>query len=258
MGLPELDLANFAAFALILLRVSSMLFLAPIFGSELVPAQVKIGLAFLITLILTAVVKVKTLILPETLFGFGVLVAGEVFVGLAIGLTIRMMLEAVQLAAQYLGVEMGFSMVTVIDPQSGEQSSVLSQFAYILALLIFLMANGHHIIVNALARSFELVPVGGPALNSLVFDEVMRRFAELFVLAIQIGAPALAVLFFAQVSMGIVAKAVPQMNILFVGMPLYIIVGMFIFGLSLNVMSALLIRAVGVMEISVFNLLKAM
>jgi flagellar biosynthetic protein FliR len=255
---PTLNPAEFAVFALILIRVSVLVFLAPIFGSDLIPYLIKVALALMLALILTPLVKVNPGLLPADLWGFVPLILGELFIGLSLTLILRLVLEGVQMAGQYIGFQMGFAIVNVINPQTGTQASVLSQFAYILALVIFLAVNGHYIVIKALMQSFDLVPVGRPLLDSIVFREVSNAMAQMFVIAIKIGAPALVVLFCVKVSMGIVAKTVPQMNVLFVGMPLYIIIGLMVFGYSLQFFIPLLGRAVAQAGDAMTLVLKAM
>ncbi|MEW6266649.1 MAG: flagellar biosynthetic protein FliR [Thermodesulfobacteriota bacterium] len=256
--LPEINPAEFTAFLLVLVRVSILVFLVPVLGSELVPAQVKAALALVLALILTPVVGLDREAMPRTLIELAPLVLIEVFMGLALSLLIRLVLEGVQLAGQYIGYQMGLAIVNVIDPQTGTQSSVISELAYMLALLIFLALNGHHIIFKALVESFELVRPGRAAFGQTVYALVSRGAADMFVIAVKIGAPAMAVLFFAQVSMGIVAKSVPQLNILFVGMPLYICVGLFFFGLALFFFTPILMRVLAALNVSIMTLLKAM
>ena len=258
MNPPDINPAEFAAFVLILIRVSILVFLAPIFGSALVPNQIKAAMAMALAFVLLGAVKVDPNLLPTDLWGFLPLILGELFVGLALTLIVRMVLEGVQMAGQYIGFQMGFAVANVIDPQSGTQASVLSQFVYVLAMVIFLAFNGHHIVIRALVESFALVPPGRPDLSPLVMGEVSRGMSRLFVLAVKIGAPAMAVMFCTQVTMGIVAKTVPQMNVLFVGMPLYIVIGLFVFGLSLNYLVTILGRAVGDVNGSVFGIMRIM
>lgn len=258
MNLPLLNPVEFVTFALVLLRVSMILFLAPIFGSEIVPAQIKIALGLTLTLILTHTVPVDATVLPLEVLAFVPVVMRELMIGLTLALLIRLILESVQFAGQFIGYQMGFAIVNVVDPQSGTQTSVLSQFAYILALLVFLAVNGHHIIIKGLVESFELAPIGGPFLPDLVAKEIVAAMARMLVIAIKIGAPALAVLFCTKVSMGIVAKTVPQMNVLFVGMPLYIIIGLTTFGLSLSLFVPLIGRAIAESQGSVLRVLMAL
>lgn len=258
MEFPVFNPHEIALFLLILVRTSVLVFFAPIFGSDLVPAQAKAALALVLSLILTPVVKFQGAELPTDTVALVPLMLVELFMGLSISILIRLILEGVQLAGQYVGYQMGFAIVNVIDPQTGAQSSVISEFAYILALIVFLSVDGHHIILKALVESFELVPPGRLALNPAIMGEVIRGVTQMFIIAIKIGAPALAVLFFTQVSMGIVAKAAPQVNILFVGMPLYIIVGLVVFGLSFTFFIPLISRAVGYVNAAVMNVLRAM
>lgn len=256
--LPDFPQAEFAAFALILLRVTVLLFLSPIFGSNLVPIQVKAAMSLVFALMLTPVVNIDAPALPDDVLSYIPIIAGEVFVGMAIGLTMRMILEGVQMAGQYIGYQMGMAIVNVIDPQTGSQSSVLSQIAYILALIIFLSVNGHYIVIKALVESFELIPIGRPIISEPVIQEIMKNMAGLFIIAVKIAAPTLAVLFGVKVAMGIVAKAVPQMNVLFVGMPLYIIVGMMVFGFSLSFFVPVFGKELVSLENSVLKLINLM
>lgn len=258
MNPPLFNPTEFMAFALILVRVSIILFLAPIFGSPILPGQVKIALALVITMVLWTTLKIDISVFPAEIVSFVPLILGEVFIGLSLTLLIRMVLEGIQIAGQYIGFQMGFAIVNVVDPQTGGQASVLAQFSYILALIVFLSVNGHYLIIKGLVESFELVPPGRPIFSLSVFNQITDGAARMFVIAIKIGAPALAVLFFTKVAMGIVAKTVPQMNVLFVGMPMYIIIGLFIFGLSLSFMVNFLSRAITGLEESVMILLRAM
>ncbi|MFH1139703.1 MAG: flagellar biosynthetic protein FliR [Pseudomonadota bacterium] len=255
---PSIDPAQFIAFCLILLRVSTILFLMPIFGSNLVPNEIKMAFALILSLALLPVVKVNVDVFPTVLGGFIPLVLGELFMGLTLGMMARAVLESVQLAGQYIGFQMGFAIANVIDPQSGAQASVISQLAYIMATLIFLALNGHHFILTALVESFELAPAGSPLPNPIVFDTAVQSLANLFIIAIKIGAPTLALLFFAKVAMGIVSKTVPQLNVLFVGMPLDIVLGLFLFGISLSFFVAVFGQALSGLEKDIGTVLRAM
>ena len=258
MDFPAINPVEFTTFLLILVRISIILFLAPIFGSDLVPIQVKAALSLMLALILAPGIRFEASMLPEAPLLIIPLILGEVFVGLSITIIIRLLLEGVQLAGQYIGYQMGFAIVNVVDPQSGNQASVLSQFAYIIALVVFLSVNGHYIILKGLVESFDLAPPGRMAVDPVVLSEVTRGVSRMFIIAIKIGAPAMAVLFFTKVAMGIVAKTVPQMNVLFVGMPLYIIIGLFVLGLSLNYLVPILGRATHNVDQSILTMLRSM
>ena len=258
MQIPIFSMNEFMAFLLILIRISLILFMVPIFGSPIVPTQLKVGLALILALVLRNTINVDVSVFPSHFLGFVPLVLTEIFIGLTLSLIIRLVFEGAHLAGQFIGYQMGFGIVNVVDPQTGSQVSVLAQLSYILAIILFLVLNGHYIIIKALTESFELVPPGRLSMNPVLYDQVSGAVARMFIIAVKIGAPVMAVLLFAQVSMGIVAKTVPQMNILFVGFPVYIIVGLFLFGVSLNFFVPLLRRAITNLDPILLNLLRAM
>lgn len=255
---PAINPAEFTAFVLILVRVSLIMFMAPIFGSNLLAANVKIALSLTMSFVLFQTIKVDGSVFPVEIYSFVPLLLSELFVGMTIALMIRLILEAVQLAGQYIGYQMGFAIVNVVNPQTGTQASVLSQISYIIALLIFLAVNGHYMVIRAMVESFELAPPGHVIFHQTVYHEMLESVSRMFVVAVKIGAPALSILFCTKVSMGIIAKTVPQMNVLFVGMPMYIIIGLVVFSFSLAFFVPILGRAVHDVNTSLFKVLSAM
>ena len=236
--MPILNLYNpaeFKVFLLVLARISMALFMIPIFASKMFPAMLKVGFALMVSLLLYSVVNLSPDLLPETVLGTGLLLAAEAMIGLIMGLSIRLFFGAVQLAGQVIGFQMGYSMINVVDPQSGANVSIMEQLAYWVALLIFLTFNGHHIILLALIESFELVPPGVFVFQKELLTSVLAMGSTMFVLAIKIGAPVIAPLLFTSAAFGLMAKFSPQMNVMIVAFPLKIFVGLTLFGLSLQV-----------------------
>jgi flagellar biosynthetic protein FliR len=218
----------------ILTRVAPVLFLMPILGSSSIPAQVKIMIALMTALVLLPIVPVPPESFPETALGFMILVLSETAFGLILAVFVRFVFAAVETAGQMVGVQMGMGMSGVLDPQFGTQVSPVGLFWNITAILIFLSINGHHIFFRTLADSFSWVAPGGLSVNQATFDGVMQGATHMFVLAVKIMAPASAALFFSHVAMGIIAKTVPQIPILIVGMPMNIAIGLIFVGLSLG------------------------
>ena len=139
---------------------------------------------------------------------------------------------------------MGFGIVNVIDPQSSNQISILGQFLNIMAILILLSLNGHHVILNGLLHSFDVVPLGGVTLAAPVMEKLMAMSAEIFVVAVKISAPILVALFLISVAMGILARTVPQMNVFIVGFPVQIGVGLTALTVSLPLFYLMMERIV--------------
>ncbi|MCK4388863.1 MAG: flagellar biosynthetic protein FliR [Desulfobacterales bacterium] len=234
MEILSLSPEQFKSFVLILIRVSIVLFMVPVFGSGIWPNMVKAGLALIISIILLPVVEPAPALFPETILGGAGLILSELVLGLIIGLTIRLIFTAVQLAGQLVGFQMGFAIANVLDPESGSQSSILSQMGYWVAILIFLLLNGHHVMLDALADSFAIVQVGSMGLSDGLFDKMLEVSGDMFTMAVKLGAPAIAALLMTSAAFGIIAKVVPQMNILIAAFPVKIVVGLFFFGFCLE------------------------
>lgn len=229
MGFPVYQVQ---AFLLIFFRVLGVVAFMPLFGSRLVPKQAKVGLALLITLVLFPLIPVPGGALPTSLVSYGVLVVKELLVGLIIGFATDLIFMGVQLAGQLVSLQMGLGIADIIDPQANMQVAVIGRLKHFLALLIFLAISGHHFLLQALAASFDLVPPLQVSFSGMVVEKLVTMTAQVFEIAIKIGAPAMAALFLTNVALGIIARTVPQMNVFIVGLPLNIGVGLLTIALS--------------------------
>ncbi len=233
MDFFRIDLDQFRLFFLVLIRCSVVLFFLPIFGSRNWPALAKIGFVFLLALILFPKARLQDWALPAMVLDYGLVAVTELLFALCLGLGINLIFSAIQMGGQLVGFQLGFSIVNVIDPQSGGQISIIGQFLYLMTILLFLALNGHHLFIYSLADSITMIQPGRLNLDESLFNQVMRLTLLMFELSIRLVAPAVAVLLFAKTTMGVVAKAVPQINIMIVSFPLNIGVGIFFLGISL-------------------------
>lgn len=244
MGAPIINAAEFAAFVLVLLRTSMVIVVAPIFGNTTVMAQVKAALSLMLAFAIAPQVEYTASMMPMTWFGFLFLGLGELLIGMTLAFMVRLVLDAARVAGEYISFQMGLSMLNAMDPQSGSNSPLMGLLINLLMTLIFLYANGHMLVIKALIQSFQVAPPG--LLNTWqpdIFTEVMRGLTGLYILALKIAAPVVAALFCVKVAFGVTAKAIPQMNIMFVGIPVYIIVGLIVLGFSMPWWPQLLGRA---------------
>ncbi len=234
-------LNSFLITVMIMMRVGPLLFFMPVTGSRSVPPQVKILLTVATALILLPIVPVKAGQLPLTIPGILVFILSElVFAGI-LAVFSRMVFDTVQLAGQMVGIQMGMGMAGVMDPQFGVQVSLIGQLWNLLAILIFLSISGHHLYFTTLSDSFSWVAPGTLFITKATFTGLMQGASHMFLMAVKIMAPASAAVFFSHVAMGIIAKTVPQIPILIVGMPLNIAVGLIFVGLSLTYFMPLMI-----------------
>jgi len=227
-------------FLLIFARMSGIFSSAPIFGAKNVPLLVKAGLSLLISYILLPLLIQPNLVIPDALLSYVAIVIGEFLIGLIMGFACSFIFYGIQMSGTLLDTQIGFGMVNVFDPQFGQQVPLIGNFKYILAILVFLTSNSHHLFLSAIVYSFTSIPVTRglfpPELANIVVDMVV----DLFIIALKISLPVLVALVLTDVALGILARTMPQMNIFVVGMPGKIIVGIFVLSLALPVYIAFL------------------
>lgn len=224
---------RFQAFLLVWMRVGAMLFVAPVFGGGTVPTQTKLLFSLMLSLILLPMVRLPADALPLEIVPLGWLAMNELLVGLVMGVSLVFIFAAIQYAGQIIDFQMGFSIVNLIDPTQDVQIPVMGFFHFLIAILIFLAMDAHHWVIRALVDSFDIAPLMTAGFSGLVIGEVARAFGDLFVVAVRIAAPTIAVLMLYNASLGIIAKTVPQVNLLIVGFPVRIALGMVVVGLSM-------------------------
>ena len=241
------------SFLLILIRVSVILFVLPFFNTRVIPVFLKAGLALLVTVILFPVVDHAMLEFPKTLPGMAQLVLAEMIIGMILGLLIQIFFEAVRIMGQLVGFQTGFAITNILDPQSGIQISIFANMAYLVAMVIFLLLNGHHILLAAVKESFDTVNIGYVGLHGQMLERMVDLSADMFANAIKIGAPAIAALLFTKVAFGLITKLMPQMNIMIVAFPVQIVIGLLFFGICLHVLLRAMERYLGGLEPLLLN-----
>ena len=230
------------ALFLIFLRISGMIWLLPVFDGRGIPVLFKAGLCLAMSLLFLPLLGPSLPTVSGMTAAFGLGAAGELLVGMIIGFSVRLLFAGVQLAGQLAGFQMGIGIANVLDPVTSSQISVIGQFNNLLAMVIFLTADAHHLFLRAMAESFRLVPPLGVHYSGAAAWTVIDLSGKMFVIAVQVGAPVVVVLMFSSIALGIMARTVPQMNVFFVAAPANVIVGLFFIGLSLPFFWTYLVR----------------
>lgn len=228
-------LINFQLFLLILTRLTGLFVISPIFSRSNVPMTMKIGLAVTLSLILLPlsihnvnldINNIRALIFFSTT---------EFLIGIIIGFISFIYFSVVYLAGTVIDIQMGFGMVNIMDPQTNAQMPIMSGLYSILISLVFLTVNGHHMLIQSIIHSYEVLPIGFQiSINQNIITHLTHMLLETFALSLQLSAPILISIFLVNVILGILARTMPQMNIFMVGMPLKIFIGIIIVFLSLN------------------------
>lgn len=221
------------AFMLPLTRILGLIASAPFFNNRAVSVRIRLagGVAMGLA-ILPALPEIRPMP-ADSWFTLGAL-AHEFIIGLAIGFAMRVFFAAVDLAGEMVGLQMGLSFAVFFNPQTGGQSSVLAEFLNLVTLLIFIVLDGHLLLIETLARSFEWIPVAQAA-RADGFGHIARSAASIFVLGVLMALPMIATLLVTNIALGILTRAAPQLNLFAVGFPVTLTVGysILLFGLSL-------------------------
>ncbi len=216
-------------FTLAWFRITGLMFIAPIFGSDTVPARLKVLLSLIFAMIFFSFIPREGITVEPNFLMYIVWVLIELGVGMILGFAATLIFSAVQFGGQLIDQEMGLAMANVIDPISNAQISIVGQFKVFLATIVYLLIDGHHFLLSAISQSFTLIPLlglqyGEPMVMHL--SDTMIR--EVFEIAIKVAAPSLVTLSLITIAMAFMARTVPEMNIFIVGFALRLLVGFLI------------------------------
>jgi flagellar biosynthesis protein FliR len=245
-------------FMMVFARITGLFLIAPVFGSRMLPMQIKLGLSLVISLVIFNVVPTPNYTSPDSMLEMIVFLANELIVGLIIGFASQMVFSAIQFAGHFIDMQIGLSIVSVIDPQFGTQVPITGNFKYILALLVFLATNAHHLLISALARSYNYIPLMGFKLTNSLMDIFTGMMSGMMITAIKIALPVFGALFLVDLALGIISKTVPQMNVFIVGMPAKLVVGLIVLMMALPLYILLLNPLFDGSFADIFKLIRAM
>jgi flagellar biosynthesis protein FliR len=220
---------NYWIFLQVFARVSSLIAVAPIFGAAQLPTQVKILLAFALSIVVwpLAFASLGHVAMPTNFYLMAANLMGNAVIGIVMGFVVSLALMAVQMAGAILDIEIGFTIAQTFNPAIGDLAAPLTQLQYLYALLLFLMANGHFLLISALGQSFADIPATSlKMVSSATLDFVTTLTANTLENGIKIAAPAAAVMVMVDLSFAYLSKAVPQMNVFYVGSPVKIMIGL--------------------------------
>ncbi len=205
-------------------RILAMIGTSPLFGETTVPARAKVGLAALLTVAVAPAVEVPAGISPGSLDGL-MLVARQVMIGIAMGLTMRVVFAAVQAAGELVGLQMGLSFASFFDPATGANTAVLARLFNILAMLLFLALDGHLLMLAALIHSFDTLPLSASPLDVNGWGVLIEWGAQVLVSGLMFALPLITVLLTINLAMGILNRTATQLSVFAVGFPISLTVG---------------------------------
>jgi flagellar biosynthetic protein FliR len=225
-----ISIAQAQIFFLVLTRVLAILVQVPVFGSAMIPNQIKVALGIILSMIVIPwkILPPDAPVIPLEVYAVAIL--QELIVGLLAGFAGNLTFGAFQTAGKLMDLGSGFGAGQIFNPTLGETGSSLEQFFVMVAMLLFLAINGHHGFLLGLQKTFEILPVHAP-LPAILPDRLLSTMSALFMAGVQMALPVMAALFMTDLALGLVGRAAPQVNVFFLGLPVKVWLG--VTGLSL-------------------------
>lgn len=244
-------------FLLILARIASFFVTLPITSYRGVPNAIKVFFALVVSYLIFLSRDFSYLSVDSyTSFRLFLLLGGEAFTGLILGFVVLLFFSVFRMAGQLADVEIGLSMASIFDPQFSGSVTLIGQFYYLLAIIVYFAINGHHYLFLAISRSFELVPIGVSIFTDVTVRLLFESFYYIWIMAFQIATPVVAAILITDISLGLISKTVPQLQVFLVGLPLKVFLGLLVIYLTIpyfslvmeDVFSRLYIDLIKIME----------
>ncbi|MFO1486956.1 MAG: flagellar biosynthetic protein FliR [Verrucomicrobiota bacterium] len=227
-----MELVNYN-WMLVFMRLSAFLYVLPFFSTINFPHMMRIALGALAAMLIAPLLPPFPLAQLKFFSLIGVMFQ-EVSVGLLLGFLARMIFYAVELAGNIISTEMGLNLASVMNPAEGQTVQAPGMMLFFLATIVMLTLDLHHWILMGFERTYLVLPIGGAHLNSALFEAIVAQTARIFMVALQISAPMIAVSFVVTMIFAVLSRAVPQMNVFAESFGFRIAAGLIVFGFTLQ------------------------
>lgn len=252
-----LDLGQASAFFLVFLRASAFMLAGPLYAIKGIPPLLKMTFSLALAVVVFPVLDPGGPV-PEGVWGYGLAVLSETGLGLLLGTAVTIVVNSFRMVGQFIDMQIGYAMANMLDPMSGVQGTLLSQYLYLLAMLFFLMLDGHHTLIAALVKSFELVNLGSASFNGSAALILARMFSGTFMIALQVSAPVLAVLLVSDLTLGFLARTTPQINVFLTGFPIKIAAGLLTLSFLIPLLGTVLRLIFNMLERDLYALMRVL
>lgn len=233
----EVIIAKLLAFTMILTRLAAFFLVAPVFSWNTIPTRVKAAMAVLLAIFFAMIIPVSVAPQDVNAVGAALLITNEAAYGMVMGLVSVLLFSVVRVAGRIIERQMGLALAEVVDPFTQERGQPLGMLLEIIFILMFFSVNGHHIFLRVLARSYETFPPGRVPSASIMVAGTVQASSTMLLAGLRLAAPLLGAFMLMMVVMAILARVVPEMNILFLSLPLRVGLGLLMMALFLPVVS---------------------
>jgi len=223
-------MGSFSEFIVVMMRLSGIMFTAPIFSNAQIPVKIRGAIVMVLSLVAFPPLAEKGLIeAPETFVELLTIGGGEIVIGTTIGFMIRLVFTIFRVSGQFYSIQMGFGIINVFDPLAQTSVPIISQLKSVVLSVLFLIINGHQYLIQAIFESYKWIPTIYQFDIAVVSHEFLNHFSRVFSVGFMMGTPLIGVVFLMTVSLGILSKLAPQMNVMVIGFAVKVLVGLVVF-----------------------------
>lgn len=240
---------NVVGFLLLFFRFAGLFIMVPLFSHQSIPPNIKTAIAFVFTVLFFAVMPPLEMDISTTRVIMAIL--SEFLLGFSVGLILQLVIHIMTFAGIQISFIMGFSLASVVDPNSGISMPIISNILSLMALLFFLAVDAHHIVLLFVNDSLQAVPLGGFVVKENLFEYMMNATTNMFVVGFMVAFPIIALSLLADVIFGMLMKTMPQFNLLVIGFPIKIMV-------AFVVLIATLATSMAIFKLELFEAFKAL
>jgi flagellar biosynthesis protein FliR len=216
-------------FMMILGRISGFFAIIPVFGFKGMPMPFRVALAILVSFLFTSILPAPAVgLVPEEWLALSLVMVREILTGVALGLAVALVFSAVNQAGEIFRMQMGMADAEIIDPLMGEDSQPMGMLLEMAFLVLFLVAGGHQLLLSMIMRSYDVFPIGQPPSTAIMYEAVLESGAMMLIFGLKLAAPILAAFLLLAVVLAVMARALPEMNVLMVSLPLRVGLGFFL------------------------------
>ncbi|PRR77520.1 Flagellar biosynthetic protein FlhB [Clostridium liquoris] len=237
------DVAFFTAIILVFLRLIAFYIVTPVFFPKGTPAMVKIGFALILAYIIVPGIDYTAIVNINGIFPFIGSCISELITGLTLGFITELCFMAVKVGGNLMDLQIGFSMISMFDPNSNSNSTLLEMLLYWISLILFFIVDGHHMLILQLIDSFKVVNIGKFILSQGTVGTIVQVFIEFFSIGLKIAIPIVLIIIITDLTLGLVARSVPQLNVMILGLPIKTLIGLTTFAFALPIFFNLISKA---------------
>ncbi|QAT39963.1 fused FliR family export protein/FlhB family type III secretion system protein [Clostridium sp. JN-9] len=238
-----INVAYFTALIFVFIRLTAFFVTVPVFFPKGTPIAVKTAVVLVLSYALMPGVYTSNVPAINSMGLFVTFAINEVITGLTLGFITNLCFNFIRFAGSLIDLQIGFGMITMYDPNSNSNTTLMEHLMYWIGIIIFLTIDGHHMLIRQLIDSFNYVHIGGFVLYQDSIREIVKAFAEFFAIGIKIAIPIVLIILLTDLTLGLVARAVPQLNVMILGLPIKIVVGLAVFSLALPLIINLIVKS---------------